>query len=88
MISYLFTDATRPYTTMGSIFGFVPVKKSAFKGGLGELEAVLRFSTLDLNNGSIQGGQFWRITPMINWYMTRAFRTSLFMAMEFLTGII
>ena len=61
--------------TTGSIFGFVPVTKSVFKGGWGEWEAVLRFSSLDLDDGSIHGGKFWRITPMVNWYMSKAFRT-------------
>jgi phosphate-selective porin OprO/OprP len=23
----------------------------------------------------VHGGKFWRITPMINWYMTRSLRT-------------
>ena len=57
--------------TIGSIFGFVPVTKSVFKGGWGEWEVVLRYSSLDLNDGSIQGGKFWRITPMVNWYMSK-----------------
>ena len=74
-VSYLFTGAKRPYNTIGSIFGFVPVKKSVFKGGWGELEGVLKISSLDLTDGSIQGGKFWRITPMINWYMSKAVRT-------------
>jgi phosphate-selective porin OprO and OprP len=78
--TYIFTKARRTYTTTGSIFEFVPVTTSVFKGGWGEWEAVLRFSTLDLNDGSIQGGKFWRITPMVNWYMTRAMR------MEFIYG--
>ena len=74
-LSYLFTGAKRPYQTAGSIFGFVPVKKSVFNGGWGEWEAVLKFSSLDLEDGSIQGGKFWRITPMINWYMSKVVRT-------------
>jgi phosphate-selective porin OprO and OprP len=72
--TYFFTGTKRPYNTTGSIFGFVPVRKSVFKGGWGEWEGVLRFSTFDLNDGSIQGGQFWRITPMVNWYVTRVIR--------------
>jgi len=51
------------------------VQKSIFKGGWGEWEAVLRFSTLDLNDKSIQGGKFWRLTPMVNWYMSKILRT-------------
>ncbi len=78
--TYFFTKTKRPYTTTGSIFGFVPVRKSVFKGGWGEWEVVLRFSSLDLDDGSIQGGKFWRITPMLNWYMSRVVR------MEFIYG--
>ena len=74
-ISYLFIGGTRPYTTVGSIFGFIKVQNPVFKGGWGAWEAVLRLSSLDLNDKSIQGGKFWRITPMVNWYMTKYIRT-------------
>lgn len=80
VVTYLFTNTNRPYNTTSSVFGFVPVKKSVFKGGWGEWEGVLRFSTLDLDDGSIKGGKFWRITPMINWYVTKVIR------MEFVYG--
>ena len=74
MISYILSGESRKYITSTSIFGFVPVKKSVFKGGLGEFEALLRFTTFDLNGGNIQGGKFWRITPMINWYLSPELR--------------
>jgi phosphate-selective porin OprO/OprP len=80
MLSYFFTGAVRPYNTTGSIFGFIPVKRSVFKGGLGEIEGVLHASTFNLNDGNIEGGQFWRITPMVNWYMTKVMR------LEFIYG--
>lgn len=70
--TYIFTGESRPYTTTGgNIYGFVPVKKSLFKGGLGCWEALLRFSVFDLNDGNVEGGKMWRITPAVNWYMTR-----------------
>lgn len=75
VLTYMLTDTKRPYKTTGSIFGFVPVRKSVFKGGWGEWEAVLRYSSLDLDDGSIEGGKFWRITPMVNWYMSKVVRT-------------
>ena len=75
VLTYMFTNTKRPYNTTGSIFGFVPVKHSVFKGGWGEWEGVLRFSTLDLDDADIKGGKFWRITPMVNWYMSKAIRT-------------
>jgi phosphate-selective porin OprO and OprP len=80
VVSYFFTHAIRPYASGTAIFGFVPVKKSIFKGGLGEIEGVVHLSTLNLNNGTVKGGQFWRLTPMVNWYMSRIMR------MEFVYG--
>ncbi len=80
LISYSLTNSWRPYKTDGSIYGFMRVRKSIFKGGWGEFEAVLRASTFNVNNKDIKGGQFWRITPMINWYMSRIIR------MEFIYG--
>lgn len=74
VFSYMLTRTIRPYNTIGSIYAFIPVRKSVFKGGWGEFEAVLKASTLNLNDGSIKGGQVWRITPMINWYMSKIVR--------------
>jgi phosphate-selective porin OprO/OprP len=75
VISYFFTGTRRPYNTAGNIFGFTEIKKkSVFKGGLGEIEGVVTFSTSDLNDGNIKGGQFWRLTPMVNWYLTKSLR--------------
>ncbi len=82
VLSYFLTGTVRPYNTIGSIYGFVPVRKSVFKGGWGEWEAVLTATTLNLNNGSIHGGKMWRITPMINWYLSKAIR------MEFIYGYV
>ncbi len=80
VLTYSFTRAVRPYNTTGSIYGFVPVKKSVFKGGWGEWEGVVRLSYLNLNNRTINGGAFWRITPMVNWYVSKVIR------MEFAYG--
>jgi phosphate-selective porin OprO and OprP len=35
---------------------------------------VIFASTLNLNSGGIKGGQMWRITPMVNWYLTKHLR--------------
>jgi phosphate-selective porin OprO/OprP len=77
VVSYFFTKDVRPYNTVGNIFGFVPVERSVFKGGWGEIEGVLHVSTFNLNDKDIQGGQFTRITPMVNWYLTKALRWEL-----------
>ncbi|MBX7110156.1 MAG: OprO/OprP family phosphate-selective porin [Chitinophagales bacterium] len=79
-LSYFLTKTSRPYNTTGNIYGFVPVHSSVLNGGWGEWEAVLHVSTFNLNNGYVHGGQMTRITPMINWYLTKVFR------MEFIYG--
>ena len=74
-IGYFFTGTRRPYNTAGSIFGFTEFKrKSVFKGGTGEIEGVVTFSTFDLNDRNITGGSMWRLTPMVNWYLTKTLR--------------
>lgn len=72
--SYILTGESRPYQTVTGIYGFVPVRKSVFKGGPGAWEALIRVSTLDLDDGAIKGGKFRRITPMINWYLSKDVR--------------
>lgn len=73
-ITYILTGESRPYTTIGGIYGFAPVNRSVFKGGPGSWELVLRASHLDLDDGPIRGGKFWRVTPMVNWYLSKNVR--------------
>jgi phosphate-selective porin OprO/OprP len=73
-VSYMLTGESRPYNTVGGIYGFIPVKKSVFKGGPGAWEIFVRYTTLDLTSGNLQGGKMWRFTPMVNWYMSKDVR--------------
>jgi phosphate-selective porin OprO/OprP len=70
LASYLFTGERHPYNPKAAIFGAVEPSHSIYSGGLGAFEAVLRFSYVDLDSQDIVGGRFWRITPMINWYLS------------------
>jgi len=76
-VCYILTGESRPYNTATGILGFVPVNRSVFKGGPGAWELVLRASTLDLDGGVVEGGKFWRITPMVNWYLSKDVRFEL-----------
>jgi phosphate-selective porin OprO/OprP len=38
---------------------------------------VARFSYTDLDDGPVQGGRFWRFTPMVNWHMSPNVRLEL-----------
>jgi phosphate-selective porin OprO/OprP len=76
-VSYFITGETRPYITASGIYGFAPVTRSVFKGGPGAWEVVLRYSTFDLDDRAIRGGKFWKITPMVNWYLSKELRFEL-----------
>jgi phosphate-selective porin OprO/OprP len=77
VVSYMITGESRPYNTATAILGFVPIKKSVFKGGPGAWEVLCRASTLDLDGGTLRGGKFWRVTPMVNWYLNKDVRLEL-----------
>ena len=67
---WLITGETRSYNTVGGYFRGVSPARTVFEGGPGAWEAVLRLSQSDLNGGTIRGGRFWRITPMVNWHLS------------------
>lgn len=77
MVSYMITGESRPYNPATAIFGFVPVARPVFKGGPGAVEVLLRLSSFDLSSGTLEGGKFWRITPMVNWYLSKDVRFEL-----------
>ena len=74
MVSYFITGETRPYSTANGIYGFTPVSRPVFKGGPGAWELLLRYSNFDLDDGQVHGGKFWKVTPMVNWYLSKEVR--------------
>ena len=81
VVSRMITGETRKYNTAGGYFLAVSPARTVFEGGPGAWEALLRLSYIDLDDGSIQGGRFWRLTPMVNWYLTDHLR------LEFAYGV-
>jgi phosphate-selective porin OprO and OprP len=79
--AYIFTGETRPYHDIGGKLGFVFPEKSVWQGGPGALEGLLHFSYSDFDDVKVKGGKFWRITPMLNWYLDDMVR------LEFAYGI-
>jgi phosphate-selective porin OprO/OprP len=75
--SWLMTGEVRTYSTRGGLFGFVYPKRPLGRGGLGAFEATLHYSYADANSGTIEGGKFWRVSPMLAWYPTFEFRVTL-----------
>ena len=68
--SYILTGEMRPYVRKSGLFGPVPVAKSVNQGGWGAWEISTRFSTVDLNEGSIEGGDMDVYSLGLNWWLS------------------
>jgi phosphate-selective porin OprO/OprP len=77
VVSWLMTGERRKYNTAGGYFLNVSPRRTVLEGGPGAWEALLRLSYIDLDDGPIDGGRFWRLTPMVNWYLTDHLRLEL-----------
>ena len=77
VVTWLATGETRTYNTRGGFFNAVSPAKTVFEGGPGAWELVGRLSYIDLDDGPIQGGKFWRFTPMVNWHLSDHLRLEL-----------
>ncbi|HET9218242.1 MAG TPA: porin, partial [Terriglobia bacterium] len=69
-VSWMATGEVRSYNKVGGYFNGISPKNSIYDGGFGAWELVGRFSYSDLDSGTLRGGKFWRITPMVNWHLS------------------
>jgi phosphate-selective porin OprO/OprP len=69
-VVWLATGETRSYNAPGGYFNQVIPEKSVFEGGHGAVEATLTLTYSDFEDRGIDGGKFWRITPMAKWFLT------------------
>jgi phosphate-selective porin OprO/OprP len=76
-VSWLATGETRVYNTRGGYFDQISPARPVFQGGPGAWELVARFSYIDLDSRGLQGGKFWRFTPMLNWHLSDNVRLEL-----------
>jgi phosphate-selective porin OprO and OprP len=70
VVAWLTTGETRGFKQAGSYFTEVSPDSTVVQGGPGAWAPMLKFSYSNLTNGPVQGGIFWRLTPMLNWYLT------------------
>ena len=86
-MEYTFLSATILLILITDPLGNIPLfisclrgvspKRTVFEGGPGAWEALLRVSYTDLTDGGVEGGTFWRITPMLNWHLIDGIRLEL-----------
>lgn len=72
--SYFLTGESRNYKA--GKFGAVTPKGNVGEGGIGAWEMALRYSTVDLSDADIDGGEADAVTLGLNWYPTPTLRFS------------
>ncbi len=77
VMSWLPTGEIRGYNTRGGFFNQISPLRPVFSGGPGAWEIVANLSYIDLDSGTLEGGRFWRFTPMVNWHLSDQVRLEL-----------
>lgn len=72
--SVFLTDDSRAYKFEDGAFDKVSPKSVVGKGGIGAWELGVRFSSINLDDGPIAGGEVDNMTLGLNWYATRNVR--------------
>jgi phosphate-selective porin OprO/OprP len=76
-VAWLVTGETRGYNLVSGYFKAISPTKTVFEGGPGAVEVALNYSYIDLDDGNLTGGKFWRITPLVKWHLMDYLRVEL-----------
>jgi len=71
--SWALTGEMRSYNRKSGTFGGLPVSRSVYQGGKGTWEANARWSSIDLSDGAVQGGEMDIASLGLNWWLTPFF---------------
>ena len=75
--SWILTGESRDYRRRNGIFGPVPIARTVNQGGWGAWEVGLRYSTIDLTDGLIDGGEMDIWSLGLNWWLTPVFNINM-----------
>jgi phosphate-selective porin OprO/OprP len=70
--SWAVTGETRAYRKRSGTFDPLPVARPVNQGGWGALELAVRYSRLDLTDGTVSGGEMDIISLGVNWWLSRS----------------
>jgi phosphate-selective porin OprO/OprP len=62
----------RPYNRRSGVFSPLPIAKPITQGGWGAWELAMRWSSLDLSEGKVDGGDLGILSLGLNWWPVRA----------------
>lgn len=71
--SWVLSGEMRNYRKKNGSFDQIPIARTVSQGGWGSFEAVARFSSVDLNDGSINGGAMRIYSLGFNWWLMTNF---------------
>ncbi len=74
--SWILTGEMRAYNFKSAILGPVPVAKTVYQGGIGAWELGFRYSSLDLSDGPVDGGNMDIVSLGVNWWLTPFFNVN------------
>jgi len=86
--AYLLTGERRPYDREQATFGqVVPARPLSLRARtFGAVEGAGRFSWVDLDDGSVEGGRLHELTAGLNWYWNRWIRWQANYSVAFVDG--
>jgi phosphate-selective porin OprO/OprP len=76
-VEWLLTGETRGYNTISGYFKAVSPRRTVWEGGPGAVEMSLNASYVDLDDDSLRGGKFWRVSPAVKWHLMDYLRVEL-----------
>ena len=71
--SWVLTGEMRPYNKKSGTFGGVPISQSVYQDGKGAWEISARWSTVDLSDGLVEGGEMDVASLGLNWWLSPIF---------------
>ena len=75
--SWILTGEMRDYRFKGGTLGPVPVSRSVNQNSIGAVEIAARWSSVDLSDGAIDGGQMNILSAGVSWWLTTTFMLNL-----------
>jgi phosphate-selective porin OprO/OprP len=70
--TWAFSREMRPYRKRSGVFGGLPIAHDVIQGGRGAWEMALRYSSIDLTDGQVTGGEMDIATAQLNWWLTHS----------------
>jgi len=75
--SWVLTGEMRNYNKKSGIVTNIPVARSVYQGGKGTWELTTRWSSLDLTDGAVDGGEMDIFSLGVNWWLSPIFNVNM-----------